>query len=471
MASPQQFAPVPRLAHLKGDSGSIFRVPPQNIQRMVSTPELHSEPTNVFEVSEGSGWMDCVDEEMILCDDEPGFQSMESIDTSGMDCHDFSNSSGMPSVSRHRNGARQHSLFQLPVGGVTDTVHPLKIDTSSLTPLMNASDQIKKRASPPLASPSSFRSSVTQNKKKRPAPLHLADALSTQTPASCTQASVFSIGAQTPSLSTVNLNELAFENITCEGETKWGVSLQKGRRRHMEDTFRAVPMVGNDARRGFYGVFDGHGGRKAADFAAEYLSHFASTNLDTLEDVGKMFQDAFLEADKKFCETAEREGLGDGTTAVIAYLKGGKMWVANVGDSRAVISRGGVAAAVTLDHKAESEQEQKRIESKGGTVFHLGQWRVEGVLAVTRAIGDKDLKKCVTAHPDVYEFDLTSEDEFVVMASDGLWDVMDNQEAVDIVLAHQQDLGLACDALVAAAMTRGSNDNISALVVNTREYL
>ena len=278
------------------------------------------------------------------------------------------------------------------------------------------------------------------------------------------------VSVNTPSLSTVNLNEMAFENITCEGDVKWGGASQKGRRRHMEDTFRAMPMVGNDTRCGFFGVFDGHGGRKAADFTAEYLSEFAARKLGAVGDVGGLFREAFLAADKEFCETAEREGLGDGTTAVVAYFNDGKMWVANVGDSRAVVSRGGVARAVTVDHKAESEAEKQRIEAKGGTVFHLGRWRVEGVLAVTRAIGDKDLKKCVTAHPDVYEFNLTEEDELVVLASDGLWDVMSNQEVVDIALSHD-DLGLACDALVEAAMAKGSNDNVSALIVNTHEYL
>eukprot|EP00657_Telonema_sp_P-1_P000928 TRINITY_DN11909_c0_g1_i1.p1 TRINITY_DN11909_c0_g1~~TRINITY_DN11909_c0_g1_i1.p1 ORF type:complete len:105 (+),score=37.29 TRINITY_DN11909_c0_g1_i1:63-377(+) len=70
-----------------------------------------------------------------------------------------------------------------------------------------------------------------------------------------------------------------------------------------------------------------------------------------------------------------------------------------------------------------------------------------------------------SAASDVYK-----RQDLVVLASDGLWDVMSNQEAVDIALAHP-DLGLACDALVSAAMDKGSNDNISALIVNTREYL
>jgi len=332
---------------------------------------------------------------------------------------------------------------------------------------------MKKRPSPPLSSPGSFKSSIAKKKKKRPAPLHLSDALSTQTPPLTGSVShVQSIRADdTPSLNTVNLNEMAFENITCEGGTKWGGASQKGRRRHMEDTFRAVPVVGDSPRRGFFGVFDGHGGRKAADFAAEFLAEFATRDLVSQDDkVAALFREAFLLADKQFCETAEREGFGDGTTALVSYLRDGRMWVANVGDSRAVLSCGGVARAVTEDHRPDRETEQRRIESKGGTVFHLGRWRVEGVLAVTRAIGDKDLKKCVTAHPDVYDIELTNQDELLILASDGLWDVMSNQEAVDIAIG-QQDLGVACDMLVEAALSKGSNDNVSALIVNVREYL
>lgn len=406
-----------------------------------------------------------------MSDDEPGFNSLDSIDNT-TDSRIFATNTSAYSPRRGKPCLRLESLSQTRPEGSLGRLPPtsLKIDTS--TPILKA-PALKKRASPPLSSPGSFKSSLAQKKKKRPAPLHLPDALSITVPKDVVVDSAFavqSIRVDAPSLHTLNLNELALENITCEGETKWGGASQKGRRRYMEDTFRAVPMVGDDARRGFFGVFDGHGGRKAADFAAEYLAEFATRGINSLDEVGNVFTEAFLNADKQFCETAEKEGLGDGTTAVVAYLRDGKMIVANVGDSRAVLSRGGLATAVTEDHKPESEREQRRIESKGGTVFHLGRWRVEGVLAVTRAIGDKDLKKCVTAHPDVFEIDLTDQDELLIMASDGLWDVLSNQEVVDIAHNHD-DLGVACDTLVKTAISRGSNDNVSAVIVNTQEYL
>jgi len=88
---------------------------------------------------------------------------------------------------------------------------------------------------------------------------------------------------------------------------------------------------------------------------------------------------------------------------------------------------------------------------------------------VTRAIGDKDLKKCVTAHPHIVQLDLNIGDEVLVLATDGLWDVMGNQEVVDEALKHKYP-SEAASALVSAALARGSGDNVSVIVVNTREY-
>ena len=128
-----------------------------------------------------------------------------------------------------------------------------------------------------------------------------------------------------------------------------------------------------------------------------------------------------------------------------------------------------MAVALSEDHRPDRQSEQERIENNGGTVLHMGTWRVEGVLAVTRAIGDKDLKKCVTAEPFVVEIPLEEGDECLIMASDGLWDFMSNQEVVDETRLHK-DPSLAAKALVDKAMEKGSRDNITVCVVHTNEY-
>lgn len=86
-----------------------------------------------------------------------------------------------------------------------------------------------------------------------------------------------------------------------------------------------------------------------------------------------------------------------------------------------------------MDHKPNSDEERKRIEQLGGVVVWAGTWRVGGVLAVSRAFGDRLLKKYVIPEPYTQEEHLTSNDELIIMASDGLWDVIKNQEAVTIV--------------------------------------
>jgi len=333
----------------------------------------------------------------------------------------------------------------------------LKIITDP--PVLHGHLAFKKRPSPPLSSPTAVRAAVAQ-KKKRPAPLHLPEAMSSPP----------STLVNGPTLSTVDLNEIALENIVYEGETVYGIQAIKGKRRYMEDTYCAFPNLNGDPGEAYFGVFDGHGGRKAADFAAEHLYEYIAADEWFDTNVAEAVGQAFLKADKHFVEIAESQELRDGTTAVAAYIRHGQLWVANVGDSRAVLSKKGVAMALSEDHRPDRVSEQQRIENRGGTVFQMGSWRVEGVLAVTRAIGDKDLKKCVTAHPHIKELQLEEGDELLVMATDGLWDVMSNQEVIDEAKKHDSP-SEAASALANEAFARGSGDNISVLVVNTQEFV
>jgi len=249
----------------------------------------------------------------------------------------------------------------------------LTIDTSP--PIADALPVFKKRPSPPLSSPTAVKSSLAQ-KKKRPAPLLLPDvavAVGGPSPAATVVSG--------PTLSTVDLNELALENMITEGDDVYGIQSSKGKRRYMEDTCCAIPNINGDPGEAYYGVFDGHGGRRAADFAAQHLYEYITSDERFGTDVAEAVGSAFLKADKTFVELAEKQEMRDGTTAVAAYVRGGQLLVANVGDSRAVLSRNGEAVALTEDHRPSIESEQLRIESRGGTVFHMGSWRVEGVLA------------------------------------------------------------------------------------------
>jgi protein phosphatase 1L len=147
------------------------------------------------------------------------------------------------------------------------------------------------------------------------------------------------------------------------------------------------------------------------------------------------------------------------------------MYIANVGDSRAVLCRGKKSIGLSSDHKPDREDEQERIESFGGSVVNSENtgWiaRVNGHLAISRSVGDirlKDPPQGVTAEPEISELDITPEDQFIILASDGLWDVMTNQESVDLV-RKCQDKNKAAELLVDKALKLGSADNVTALIV------
>ncbi|ESQ28501.1 hypothetical protein EUTSA_v10018643mg [Eutrema salsugineum] len=223
-------------------------------------------------------------------------------------------------------------------------------------------------------------------------------------------------------------------DAVCFGGNDFGVFSRKGKKKFMEDCHRIAPCFAGSSNKSFFGVYDGHGGGKAAEFVAENLHKNVLEMMKNCEEKGEKeeaFKTAYLSTDRDFLE----EGVVSGTCCVTALIQNQEMIVSNLGDCRAVLCRGGVAEALTSDHKAERDDERKRIEDQGGYVeFHKGAWRVHGILAISRSIGDAHLKKWVVAEPDTRILDLEEDMEFLVLASDGLWDVVSNQEAVDTVL-------------------------------------
>ncbi|OWM89692.1 probable protein phosphatase 2C 14 [Punica granatum] len=212
-----------------------------------------------------------------------------------------------------------------------------------------------------------------------------------------------------------------------------GVFSVKGKKKFMEDTHRIIPSFLGNPNKGFFGVYDGHGGRKAADFVAERLHKNIIEMVENCQS-GSSKEEAvkagYLKTDEEFLV----QGLSSGACCVTALIEGQEIIISNLGDCRAVLSRGGVAEALTKDHRADEVIERQRIEDKGGYVeMHRGAWRVHGILAVSRSIGDAHLKQWVVAEPETTVLHLTSDMEYLVLASDGLWEEVGNQEAIDII--------------------------------------
>ncbi|PPR87959.1 hypothetical protein GOBAR_AA32728 [Gossypium barbadense] len=173
---------------------------------------------------------------------------------------------------------------------------------------------------------------------------------------------------------------------------------------------------------------------------------------------------AYRLMDTNILEQAIDLGKGGSTAVTAILINCQKLVIANVGDSRAVISKNDVAKQLSVDHEPASERES--IENRGGFVsnFPGDVARVDGQLAVARAFGDKSLKKHLTSEPDVSIETIDEDTDLIILASDGLWKVMSNQEAVDAIKGIK-DARSAAKHLTEEAVKRNSKDDISIIVV------
>ncbi|KAK9682967.1 hypothetical protein RND81_10G109800 [Saponaria officinalis] len=252
--------------------------------------------------------------------------------------------------------------------------------------------------------------------------------------------------------------------LSQNGKFSYGYASSPGKRSSMEDFYETrIDGVEGEVV-GLFGVFDGHGGARAA----EYVKHNLFSNLikhpKFISDTKSAIAETYSHTDSEFLKSENNQNRDAGSTASTAILVGDRLLVANVGDSRAVICRGGEAIAVSRDHKPDQTDERQRIEDAGGFVMWAGTWRVGGVLAVSRAFGDKLLKQYVVADPEIQEEKVDSSLEFLILASDGLWDVVTNEDAVAMV-KPMQDAEEAAKKLMQEAYQRGSADNITCVVV------
>ncbi|XP_052183484.1 probable protein phosphatase 2C 62 isoform X2 [Diospyros lotus] len=243
-----------------------------------------------------------------------------------------------------------------------------------------------------------------------------------------------------------------------------GFHLVEGKMNHrMEDYVVAENRRANGYKLGLYAIFDGHSGCSVAEYLQSHLFDRILNKPDFWTQPKAAIRRAYRDTDNEILEKVV--GSRGGSTAVTAILiNQEKLIVANVGDSRAVICRSGSAKQITVDH--DPQKEKKLIESRGGFVSQKpgNIPRVDGQLAMTRAFGDERLKEHITAEPDIVLVTIDTDTEFIILASDGLWKVMSNQEAADCIidLADAQE---ASEKLIREALARNSRDDISCIVV------
>ncbi|KAI3440633.1 Plasma membrane ATPase [Psidium guajava] len=230
----------------------------------------------------------------------------------------------------------------------------------------------------------------------------------------------------------------------------------------------------------FYGVFDGHGGAEASSFVRKNVIRLLfddakfpqSSEVDDsfLGEVENSLRKAFLLADRALADDASVT-TSSGTTALTALIIGRLLMVANAGDCRAVLCRGGEAIDMSQDHKPICPSERRRVEEVGGFVE---DGYLNGVLSVTRALGDWEMKfsqgspSPLISEPELRQALLTEDDEFLIVGCDGIWDVMSNQHAVNVVrrgLRRHDNPEQSARDLVEEALCLHTSDNLTVMVV------
>ncbi|XP_072994595.1 protein kinase and PP2C-like domain-containing protein [Typha latifolia] len=258
----------------------------------------------------------------------------------------------------------------------------------------------------------------------------------------------------------------------------WGSFATCGRRETMEDTHFMLPQMCNEKDVHAFGIFDGHRGAAAAEFSARAIPGFLQSSGYTCSPTDALFE-AFTKTDVAFrdelvlhrkSKRIVQKDWHPGCTAVTALIVRNKLFVANAGDCRAILSRSGRPFPMTKDHVASCPDERARVIKEGIEVkWQIDTWRVgPAALQVTRSIGDDDLKPAVTSDPEIFETSLSADDEFLVMASDGLWDVMSNEDVLLIIKDTVKDPGMCSKRLATEAAARGSKDNITVIIVFLR---
>ncbi|KAL1363432.1 hypothetical protein HN51_011647 [Arachis hypogaea] len=244
-----------------------------------------------------------------------------------------------------------------------------------------------------------------------------------------------------------------------------GFHLVKGRSDHaMEDYLVAQFKQVENNELGLFAIFDGHSGHSVPDYLRSHLFDNIMNEPDFWTDPANAVKRAYSVTDSTILEKSGELGRGGSTAVTAILINCQKLIVANIGDSRAVLSVNGKAKQLSVDHEPNTEWED--IKNRGGFVsnFPGDVPRVDGQLAVSRAFGDKSLKKHLSSDPYVTVELIGDGAEFIILASDGLWKVMSNQEAVDAI-KDIKDARSAAKHLTEAAVNRKSSDDISCVVV------
>jgi serine/threonine protein phosphatase PrpC len=246
-------------------------------------------------------------------------------------------------------------------------------------------------------------------------------------------------------------------NCTSEKENmfiNYGVYTSRGGREEMEDYTKVLLDYGSHFRQiqdmsvmspdsidkeypSYFSVLDGNSGILCAEYVVNQLPKFIRENQNYPKQLSYAIREAFFDLDKQFLrDLAIPEKLKDGTTATIAVIWENKIHIGHVGDCKAVVYHNNKSKVLTTDHTPTIESEKERIINKGGKIKGS---RINGYLAISRCFGALPYKnkeslgeRWVSVEPEIVEFNITVQTDFLILASDGIWDKLSVDEVTQV---------------------------------------
>eukprot|EP01125_Pyxidicula_operculata_P005314 TRINITY_DN190_c0_g1_i2.p1 TRINITY_DN190_c0_g1~~TRINITY_DN190_c0_g1_i2.p1 ORF type:complete len:365 (-),score=76.89 TRINITY_DN190_c0_g1_i2:738-1832(-) len=254
----------------------------------------------------------------------------------------------------------------------------------------------------------------------------------------------------------------------------------KGSRPRMEDVSLVLDLYENQTfgtHSILLGIFDGHSGVQCAKYISTQIPEEFFNQYVKSDNIPQALHESFVFVDDQWLNHAKNEKLEDGSTALCCLIVNDMLYVANTGDCRSILVYENSYEQISTDHNLKDPRESERVLSRGG---HIVGGRLEGKIAVSRAFGDLSLKtgsshniqnskkQPLTCEPEVKMLEISNDAEFLLIGCDGLFEEFSND---DIVTFLRQQFSTKCsaktavEALVNEAISRGTNDNVSAILL------
>jgi serine/threonine protein phosphatase PrpC len=249
----------------------------------------------------------------------------------------------------------------------------------------------------------------------------------------------------------------------------------KGRRESNEDRHNIILNInGDDLNKNpinFFGIYDGHGGTWVSKYLERNMPNYYMDKKFTPPFSPEYHEQVFRLVQSQLLKNSL--GYSNGSTCLLNLMYKHKesihLNIVNLGDSRlSIVYSNGVSKSITKDHKPDDSVEKSRLEKMGGEVYKDSEsvYRI-GDLSLSRAFGDGDNAPYISQKPDVFYKKITLETKYIIMACDGLWDVIESEEIGQVlndIIKKKNPDNLAVE-LAKLAIEKGSTDNVSVIVI------